>query len=170
MKDKDLKILREKLYNQNKGICPLLQIEVPFEKTTLDHIHKLVAEEPSEQKGTIRNTIEFRANAMEGKITNNWKRNFGSDESKHPIPLPDFLRNLADYLEQGAYSDENGNFYIHSTEAPKPDYVKKTSYNKLAKVCKTQIPPFNAKNKQKLTKELERLFVKYDITIEYYKS
>lgn len=108
---------------------------------------------------------------MEGKITNNWKRYFGSDESKHPIKLSDYLRNLADYLDNGAYVEtyDNDNvYYVHPTEVPKPKMIKKSCYNKLAKVCsiKDKLPIF--KDKMKLTKKLESLFKKYNIEIEYY--
>ena len=160
MKAKDVKILKEKLHDKNKGICPLLKIPVEPEKMALDHIHKLKAELPSEQKGTIRNAIEFRANAMEGKITNNWKRYFGADESKHPISLPDFLRNLADYLEAGAYEDENGDYYVHPTEVPKEPKLGKREFNKIAKLFTEEFPnrkPLEFPKSGKWTKQLKDL-------------
>lgn len=164
MKQKEISLLKEKLHKKNNGICPLLDIEVPLEKMALDHIHKLKAEQPSPQKGTVRNAIEFRANAMEGKITNNWKRYFGADESNHPISLPDFLRNLADYLEAGAYEDEDGMYYVHPTEVEKPKNVSKRQYNKLKKVYdkRAQFPEYP--KSKKLTKKLEFLFKEYDIS------
>jgi hypothetical protein len=166
MKQKDIKPMKEKLWKENNKICPLLGIEVELDKMALDHIHKLVAEEPSEQKGTIRNAIEFRANAIEGKITNNWKRYFGADESKHPIDLPSFLRNLADYLEAGAYQDENGDYYIHPSEAPKVKKLSKRNYNKLAKEYKLsgrkkKFPEFPKSGK--LTVALKALFEEFKI-------
>ena len=135
LKQKDITVLKEKLHKENNGVCPLLGKKVPLEQMVLDHIHKLKSEEYTEQKGTIRNAIEFRSNAMEGKIVNNWKRYFGADESNHPIPLPEFLRNLADYLEKGAYND-NGTYYIHPNEVPKQPKLTKRCYNKLKKVYK----------------------------------
>jgi len=140
LKGKDVKKLREELWEKNNRICPLLKIEIPKENVVLDHIHKLKSEKASEQKGTIRNAVDFRANALEGKITNNWKRYFGADESKHPISLPNFLRNLADYLERGAYQDENGNFYIHPNEAPPVEKLGKAAFNKLKKLYKEKYP------------------------------
>lgn len=171
MKQKDILPLKEKIWLRNNKRCPLLQIEIDLAKGTLDHIHKLKNEEYSEQKGTIRNCIEFRANAMEGKITNNWKRYFGSDESKHPIKLSDYLRNLADYLDNGAYVETYENddaYFVHPTEVPKPKYIKKSCYNKLAKIydMKAKLPEF--KDKMKLSQKLESLFKKYNIEIEYY--
>ena len=169
MKQKNIKELKTVLWEVNKRICPLLGIEVELDKTALDHIHKLVAEEPSEQKGTIRNTIEFRANAMEGKISNNWKRYFGADETKHPISLPDFLRNLANYLENGAHEDKDGNYYIHPSEVPKEPKLKKQSYNKLKKIYEGRAKFPEYPKSQKMTKKLDELFVKFNLEPEFYK-
>lgn len=171
MKQKDIKSLKEKLWLKNGKKCPLLGIEVDLDKMALDHIHKLKSEDPDEQKGTVRNAIEFRANAMEGKIVNNWKRYFGADESKHPISLPDFLRNLADYLEKGAYSDEEGNYYVHPTEVPKDPKVSKRNYNKLKKEFEKAIEEGKIKKKKfpeypksgKLTAPLKKLFEEFKI-------
>jgi len=168
LKNKDIKILKEKLYKQNNGVCPLLGIEVPLDKTVLDHIHKLKSEEYDTDKGTIRNFLEFRANSIEGKITNNWKRLFGADISTHPIDLPSFLRNLADYLEEGAYSEDN-TYYIHPTEVPKVPLLKKSCYNKLKKVYNSRAKFPEYPKSKKLTKKLKLLFEKYNIEINYYK-
>ena len=171
LKSKDIRILKEKLHKQNNGVCPLLGVKVPLEKTALDHIHKLNSEAYAANKGTIRNAIEFRANAMEGKITNNWKRYYSADESKHPTDLPTFLRNLADYLEAGAYT-EDGDYYIHPSEVPKVRKVKKSSYNNMIKLFKAKYPkkkvPAYPKS-CKLTKGLGKLFSEFNITDFYYK-
>jgi len=172
LKTKEIKGLKEKLLAQNDNICPLLGIEVPADKTVLDHIHKLKSDPYAIDKGTIRNAIEFRSNALEGKISNNWKRYFGADESKHPISLPNFLRNLADYLEVGAYSEDD-TYWIHPTEVPKAKKVKKTSFNKMLKAFKQKYPkkkvPVYPKS-CKLTKLLDKLFIEFNITNFYYKD
>jgi len=164
LKQKDIIPLKEKLFKDNNGICPLLGIEVPLDKMALDHIHKLKGEEASEQKGTCRNLIEFRANAMEGKITNSWKRYFGANEELHPISLSNYLRNLADYLEAGALND-NGTFYIHPKEAPEIPKLSKRNYNKLKKLCAgrkgKKFPEFPKSGK--LTKPLKKLYEEFDI-------
>ena len=173
MKSKDIKILKEKLWKKNNKKCPLLNIEVPLDKMVIDHIHKLKSDNPSPQKGAVRNAIEFRANALEGKITNNWRRYFGADESKHPITLPEYLRNLADYLEKGAYK-ENNTCYIHPNEVPKEPKVSKRNYNKCKKLYdkeefipkrknqkKKEFPPYPKSGK--LTKALKEMFERYDI-------
>lgn len=168
LKTKDIKDTKEKLWISNGNRCPLLGIELPLDKMVLDHIHKLKSEEPSEQKGTIRNALEFRANAMEGKISNNWKRYFGADDSKHPISLPDFLRNLADYLESGAYQCEEGNFYIHPSEEPKVKKLGKREFNKILKEYKIEFPtkkPLEYPKSGKPTKQIIELAEKYGITL-----
>lgn len=173
MQQKDILELKKKLYDLNDGICPLLKIKIPLEKMALDHIHKLKNEDYSEQKGTIRNTIEFRANSIEGKITNAWKRYFGYDESKYPINLPDFLRNLADYLEKGAYS-ENNVYFVHPNEVPKSPKLSKKNYNTLKRLyikdegnykkgIMKKFPEFPSSGKP--TKALILLFEKYNINM-----
>ena len=169
MSQKDIKVLKEKLWLENDKICPLLGIEIDLEKMVLDHIHKLKSEDASEQKGTIRNAIEFRANAIEGKITNNWKRYFGADETKHPIDLPTFLRNLADYLEKGAYQDAEGNYYIHPKEVKKEPKLSKRIFNKIAKLYKEEYPkrkPLEYPKSKKITKQIKELAEKYNIDLE----
>jgi hypothetical protein len=171
LKQKDILPLKAKLHKKNNGICPLLGIPVELNSMTLDHIHKLKSEDYAPNKGTIRNAIEFRANALEGKITNNWKRYYGADESKHPVDLPTYLRNLANYLEAGAYN-ENGVYHIHPSEVPKAPKVKKSSYNKMIKLFELKYPkrkiPAYPKSK-KLTKQIKKLFVEFSITEFYYK-
>lgn len=158
--------MKIELWEKNDKVCPLLGIEVEIDKMVLDHIHKLKGEEPSEQKGTIRDALEFRANAMEGKITNNWKRYFGADETNHPVDLPTFLRNLADYLEKGAYECEEGNHYIHPSEEKKAPKLSKRNFNKLKKEYglsgqKKKFPDFPKSGK--LTVGLKKLFEEFKI-------
>ena len=170
LKAKDIKILKEKLHKQNNGVCPLLGTKVPLDKMALDHIHKLKIEAYADDKGTIRNAIEFRANAMEGKITNSWKRLYGADVTRHPIDLPTFLRNLADYLEAGAY-EEDGDYFIHPSEVPKAPKIKKSSYNKMIKLFKAKYPnkkvPAYPKSR-KLTKQMDKLFIEFTVVDFYY--
>jgi|APSaa5957512576_1039674.scaffolds.fasta_scaffold101896_1 hypothetical protein len=167
LKQKDIKKLKQELHEAHNGVCPLLGIEVPLDAMTLDHKHKRIVDPAGPNgNGLIRGAIEFRANAMEGKITNNWKRYFGANESTHPILLPDFLRNLADYLEDPPCEQ----IYIHPSEKPKSKILKKSCYNKLVKQVngKQMVPVYH--KKQKLTKGLEKLFTKYKVGVEYYKN
>jgi len=136
MKSKDIKVLKERIWKRQNKICPILGIEIPLDKAVLDHKHKLKSDFPGPNKGTIRTFLDFRANALAGKMENAFKRYFGSDESKHPISLPEFLRNTADYLENGDYVETYDNtdiYYIHPNEVPKRIKIKKSEQNKINK-------------------------------------
>jgi len=177
MKNKDIQPLREKIYKKNNGICPLLKINFPLSKASLDHNHKNNNEEYSENKGTIRDVIEFRANIMEGKISNSWKRLYGSKEEEYPISLPNFLRNLADFLEKPSYCeviDGVKTNFIHPSEVPKEQKLSKRNYNKLKKLY--DLEEFKPKRKnqkkpkfpefpksKKLTKPLKKLYERFNI-------
>ncbi len=131
LKQSELKSFREEQHKLQDEICPLLKIKVPIEKTAVDHRHKLKKELPSlDGKGLIRGVIDFRANSVEGKITNAWKRYFGYDEAKHPISLPDYLRNLADYLENPPLDHLK---LIHPSERVREEKFMKSDYNKIKK-------------------------------------
>ncbi len=165
LKSSELKDLRKKWHDEQNGICPILKQEIAFEDTVCDHQHKLKAEEADETgKGICRGCISRYANAMEGKITNNYKR-YGLDKY---MDIPDFLRSLADYLEHNKIDEEVK--YIHPNEAPSKPKLKKASYNKLIKAVdgKQKVPDFKDK-KGNFTKPLQKLFEKYDVTPEFYK-
>jgi len=165
LKQKDIKELKQKLHKEQHNICPLLNKKVPLNEMTLDHKHKLKANPAGPNgDGLCRGAIEFRANAIEGKISNNWKRYFGADESKHPISLPDFLRNLADYLENPPCEQ----IYIHPSEKPKPKKLGKRVFNKIAKLYKEEYPkrkPLEYPKSCKPTKKIKILAEKYNLTI-----
>lgn len=145
--------LREKLINECNEICPILQKKIPREKFVLDHQHKTSKEEMGSNGGAglCRGVMEFRCNALEGKITNNFKR-LGLNKE---IELPLLLRNLADYLEQPNLP------FIHPKEKPKQAKLMKSSYNKLVKELQNAnyskpIPEYP--KSKKLTKKLEKLY------------
>lgn len=169
MKQSDIIVLKEKIWSDNNFKCPVLNKEVPLNKMVLDHAHKLKSELVDIDKGTIRNSLEFRVNAICGKIENNFKR-YGLDRE---IDLVQFLRNAADYFEKGSYKDEDGNYYVHPNEVSKPKKLKfsKNCYNKLIKKmfqANKKLPDY-PKNGV-LTKSFEKLFIKYNIEIEYLKG
>jgi len=170
LKQSQLKEFRREQHKKQKGVCPLLEKKVPFEQTVVDHRHKLKAEEASlDGKGLIRGVIDFRANALEGKITNNWKRYFGADESKHPISLPEYLRNLADYLENPPLDHLK---LIHPKEESREKF-KKSDYNKIKKYYfeifprKKKVPPYPKGKNPKLTKKWKDLL---ELTLDYIKK
>tara|TARA_R110002020_G_scaffold441478_2_gene652268 strand:- start:7507 stop:8004 length:498 start_codon:yes stop_codon:yes gene_type:complete len=161
LKQGDLKKLRKKWYDEQNGICPILKCEIPFDRTCVDHQHKLKAELADETgKGICRGCIDRSANALEGKISNNFKR-LGLNKY---TDLPSFLRNLADYLDENKIQEDTQ--YIHPNEAPPKPKVKKSSYNKLVKAVNKQqkVPKYTGN----LSKNLKALYEKYNLEPEFY--
>ena len=131
------KELRLKLHIEQNEICPLLGIYIPPEDTALDHKHKKKSDPCGPNgDGLVRGVISFRANSLEGKITNAWRRQFGFDESKHPISLPNFLRNLANYLENPPVEQ----IYVHPTEKLKRPKLNKNQFNLVKRYWKEMYP------------------------------
>lgn len=158
---KDLSKLKSELHKNQNDTCPLLGVKFKLEDMVVDHKHKKKSDPCGPNgDGLVRGAINRFANALEGKITNNWKR-MGLD--KH-IDLPTYLRNLADYLENPPCEQ----VYIHPSEKPKRPKLKKSCYNKLKKEYsgRAKFPEY-PKNGY-LTKKLEKLFEQYQIEVEYY--
>ncbi len=156
LKYKDLPALKKQWHEDQNYECPLFGKKYSLEDVVVDHRHKLKSELPDESgKGICRGVIHFQGNAIEGKITNAFKR-YGGD--KH-ITLIDFLRNLADYLEKNRSDDEVK--YIHPSEEPKQPKLMKSSYNKLVRAVagKQKVPRYTGK----YTKPLRKLYEKYGI-------
>jgi len=166
MKQSEIKILKEKLWLKNNRKCPLLNQEVKLDKMVLDHKHKLKNDECGPGRGTIREALEFRSNALAGKIENAFTRYFGSDESKQPITLPDFLRNMADYLERGDYIEDD-TYFIHPNEVPKRQKINKSALNRIKKYYflifpkRRKLPDFTY-----MTEEVKDILNKIDNYIE----
>ena len=158
LKNKEIKIYRDKILEEQGGICPLTGKKIVEGKAVLDHQHSLKNEELGKQgAGCIRGVLDFRANSFEGKILY-WFKRLGVSKF---ISLPLFLRNLAEYLEKDTYP------LIHPSEI-KPKKLTKVCYNKLVKVAGDQIPPYP--KSKKLTKKLNELFIEHDVKITYYKD
>lgn len=156
LKQKDLKTLKERWYNEQDGYCPLFGNRYPIDDYVIDHAHKLKSELPDETgKGLCRGVIHRIANSIEGKITNSFRRYGGHNHTD----LIQFLRNLADYLEKNKIHTEEK--WIHPSEEPKPPKLMKSSYNKLVKAVagKQKVPKYTGK----LTKGLEKLYKKYGV-------
>jgi len=156
LKSKDLKALREELYHQQNGICPLCKTKIKLEEAVIDHQHKTQKEEIGVNgAGLVRGVLCNRCNSVEGGMINKFKR--------YGIYLQDytqFLRNLADYLDQEPLP------YIHPTEAPKIPKLGKRNFNKLKKLYKLKYP--NRKDLEypksgKMSKKWEALFNEFDI-------
>lgn len=161
MKQKDIKILKEKIWKANNKKCPVLNKIIKLNKLALDHAHKRNDEEYSETKGVIRTALDFRVNAVLGKLENSLKRTGLIKEQD--FDLPTFLRNAADYFEKGSYKDKEGNLYVHPSEVKKLPKVSKRNYNKLKKlyIGKKKFPDYPKSGK--LIVSLRELFNKYEI-------
>jgi hypothetical protein len=173
MKQKDIKVLREKLWLLNNKKCPVLDKEIPLDKIVLDHAHKRKDEDYDIDKGVIRESLDFRVNAVLGKLENSLKR-VGLSQQED-FDLPTFLRNAADYFERGGYV-ENESMYIHPKEVKKSPKLSKRNYNKVKKLYdKEEFIPRRKNQKKKPfpdypkngkhTKMIIELFEKYQISL-----
>ena len=156
---------RIKWYKQQNGICPILKKKVSFDKVALDHKHKRKNDPVGPNgDGLCRGVIQMQANALEGKIINNFKR-LGLE--KH-IDICSFLRNLADYLEHPPIPQ----IYIHPDEEKKPLKIKKNWFNKLNKLYQKKYPKRKAlvyPKSEKMTKHLKTLCYKFNLPPQYKK-
>lgn len=71
MKYKDIKTLREQLYEEQNGICALCSTKMDINDTALDHCHKT---------GFIRAVLHRQCNRYLGRLENNRKRYKITDE------------------------------------------------------------------------------------------
>ena len=161
LKQNDLKPLKQKLHSAQNNICPLLKIKVPLDQMVVDHKHKLKANPAGPNgDGLVRGAIDRFANALEGKITNNWKR---MGLGKY-TDLPTYLRNLADYLENPPCEQK----YIHPSEKPKVKKLGKRVFNKIAKLYAEEYPKrkeLTYPKSNKPTKQIKLLAEYYDIEL-----
>ena len=176
IENKDKEDFRKKWHYKQNSICPLLKIKIPFDNIALDHKHKRKKDPVGPNgDGLIRGVLQMQANAMEGKIINSFKR-LGLGKY---IKLPDFLRNLADYLEDPPIPQK----YIHPNEIPKKLILSRQSFNQLVKVYSKKYPNRKklkyvyTKSKkrmprpnQKLTKTLNKLYIEFDIKPKFFKE
>lgn len=155
IKQSELPALRETLLGKQGGLCAICKR--PVIRPCVDHQHK------KRVKGTglIRGVVCSNCNVFLAKSENNCTR-YGVTVEE----LPNYLRNMANYLEKPHLP------FIHPSEAPKPKKLKKSSYNKLKKVhtqssSTLKFPDFPASGK--LVKQLEKLFQLHKVEPEFYK-
>ena len=169
LKYNELKDVRERLHTEQNGVCPILKIEMSLSDAVVDHKHVKKGETIGDNGvGLIRGCIHKNANTVEGKILSSYRR-YGIE--KTGVSLPEFLRNLADYLEQEPLP------YIHPVEITKINKrirLKKSSYNELKKIhsllgIKAKLPLYNEKTK-KLTKSLSKMYERCGMEPEFYKN
>ena len=159
LKQSDIKPLSIKWHKEQEQICPILKQVINQNDVVIDHLHKKESEEASpDGKGLCRGAIHRQANSLEGRILKSFIRS-GCHKF---ITLPEFLRNLADYLEDNRSIEG----LIHPSEAPKKRKLTKRSYNKLKKkvVSRKKFPTYTGN----LTKPLQALYTEFSIEPEFY--
>lgn len=127
------KILREKTHEEQGFICPILKKEFPQSEMTLDHKHKKKNDPVGPNgDGLCRGVIHNVANSLEGRILKDFMR---TGVHKY-ISITDYLRNLADYLENPPMEQ----IYVHHTEKLRTPATNKNDYNKIKKYWKFTHP------------------------------
>lgn len=133
IKPKDAPKFRKEFWLSQNKKCPILNDEISFSDTSLDHKHKLVSEPVGvDCKGLIRSVLHREVNSLEGKIINFWNRT----SIKNKYKLQDVLRGLIKYYDM-IDNDELPieQKYIYPTEKPEEPKEKltKTQYKKIKK-------------------------------------
>lgn len=118
----------------------------------LDHQHRMNKQQTlgEDGAGQIRGVLCRECNALEGKIWNAMNR---YAQPKTVAERVEILEHIIEYWSRKPYE------MIHPTERDRPQNVSKRQYNKLAKL--TDVPEYPKSGK--LTKELAKLFNKYNI-------
>ena len=126
----ELSSFKERHHKAQHGVCPIIRRRFPLEEMVVDHKHKIKKTEAVSHTngGLIRGVIHRNANQIEGIIKRGFKR-FGLD--KMGISIPEFLRNLADYLETPPIPQK----FIHPSELPRTSLkrLSKTDFNRVLK-------------------------------------
>ena len=135
IRQKELKAFRLRHFKIQGRRCPILQQQIKFKDSVVDHKHKR-KDEPygPEGKGLIRGVLHFQANVMEGKIARLYKR-YGLGKF---IELPRLLRNIADYIE----IPPGPPYYVHPSAIPKvkKQTLKKNDVKRVLKYWKSIYP------------------------------
>jgi hypothetical protein len=174
---KDLKKIRKFFHKKQNKTCPVLKMKFKTEDMVCDHAHSANAKNLNkpEEAGLIRGVIHRQANTVEGKVTNSYIR---CGLHKFDITLPEFLRNLADFIENPPLIHLK---YNHPSEKPKEKRLKKTSITKLEKLFVKNYPNRkipscfeykgkDAKKGKKMTKTLKRFYEEFDVEPSYLKG
>lgn len=133
--------LKTKVHKEQGEVCPIVGKKFPLSDMVLDHKHKKKSDPMGKDgKGLVRGLIYKGANRIEGPLASGYAR-FGL--SQH-ITLPEFLRRLADYLENPPLGQQ----YIHPTEVSKTKLprLNKNDFNLVVKYWskikpKSKTPP-----------------------------
>ncbi len=102
---KEIKEFKEQQIKEQKGIDPILQEPFPSGTICMDHSH-------STQH--CRAALHLQTNAFEGKVINAYIRCLKWLTDK---PLPDILRNLAEYLEKDYSNNPYHNGWLKAVQS-----------------------------------------------------
>jgi len=131
MKDSDLKPFRESKALEQQMVCPICEKKRLMQEFVVDHQHKTKAEKNGVNgAGMVRGVICFMCNSTEGRMLSYFKR---SGLNSH-VDFADYLRGLADYLDQPT------THLIHPTEKPKVKKLLKRPFNKIKKLHDAKFP------------------------------
>jgi len=159
MTQKELVSFREQEAKRIGYICPICEKKREYCDFVVDHQHKSKTETNGVNgAGMVRGVICFKCNSTEGRMLSKFKMSGLARE----VNFSDFLRGLADYLEE-----PNTNF-IHPNEKPKAPKLKKRPFNKLSKLYSIDNPkkkPLEFPKSGKMTKLLQSLSELYKIEL-----
>ena len=156
LKTNEVKQTREEILERQDGLCAILKLPLDKADAALDHQHQ---ESAYFKKGEVRGVLHKQANSLEGQMLSKFKRS----GLANVITFSDYLRNLADYLET------NNNYCLLHPLARPREYLMKSSFNSLARLCTVagiKCPTYP--KSRKLTKKLKELFEMFDVTPRYY--
>lgn len=125
LKTTQTKPFRTELLNAQDFLCPLTGSEIQLDEACLDHCH---------DQGYVRSVLPRNVNTLEGKIKNAFIRYGKKKCQESGISYADFLRNLADYVEQDW--SMNPLHCTHLTPEEKKEKAKAKAKRKRAKLKK----------------------------------
>lgn len=164
MTDKMLKEYRAEESKKQKSICPVCKKKRMDCEWTVDHQHKKKDDENGVNgNGMVRGVICFMCNSTEGRMLSKFKMSGLAAQ----ISYVDYLRNLADYLDQPVTN------YIHPSEKPKAPKLSKQAFNKIKKLYAADFPKkklLEFPKSGKATKLIKQLAEDYKIDKLYLKS
>lgn len=143
VKPSQYKKVREDFIEKQNNKCAILKETLI--NPVLDHSHK-----GCDNEGRVRGVLESIVNLAEGHINKIWKKHL---EKNTELTLPEFLRNLADYLE----SDVSGNPLHYGVLLEHKKWVSRwrneTLIKRIIEMDKTlKVEELSENNKQELTK------------------
>ena len=145
VKHSQLPAIRKKQWLKQNKRCAISKKRIKFEDSVMDHKHKLKKQKAGVKgRGLLRGVLHNQINRLEGIIIHKYKR-----QGVHNfMSLPDFLRNMADYIENPPMVQK----YIHPNERAPKEKLGKRDYNKIKKYYfiiyprrKKALPPFRKK-------------------------